>query len=338
MQTFLPFADFDVSAASLDDRRLGKQRVETLQILRALVYPSYRGWKNHPATRMWRGFTAALVAYGLAVCAEWRRRGGADTVADSLLQFSGGGAPDVERLWLTGRLPPWLGRRDFHEAHRSVLVEKLPEHYASLFPDAPRGLPCLWPESVFPRWPIRRGSSPLTFDEALAMLGWSDPRPGQREAVAALVDGDDVSLTWHPGTGARSVGVLAGMCLPGTVLWVHDPGEQDLDPPPVDELRPPPRPTGSRSQRTGRPATSIARAPTADDLASVRAEATLDPVFRFFTPALLDERRVRRGLRDVSLVVAEVTTHLPRVSRAATLTIGVDRRPPAPQAASSRAG
>ena len=37
MQTFLPFADFAASAAVLDDRRLGKQRVETLQVLRALV-------------------------------------------------------------------------------------------------------------------------------------------------------------------------------------------------------------------------------------------------------------------------------------------------------------
>ncbi|MDQ1681515.1 MAG: hypothetical protein QOH99_56, partial [Frankiaceae bacterium] len=35
MQTFLPYADFGASARVLDDRRLGKQRVETLQILRA---------------------------------------------------------------------------------------------------------------------------------------------------------------------------------------------------------------------------------------------------------------------------------------------------------------
>ncbi|HMC68015.1 MAG TPA: pyrimidine dimer DNA glycosylase/endonuclease V, partial [Mycobacteriales bacterium] len=37
MQTFLPYSRFDASAAVLDDLRLGKQRVETLQILRALV-------------------------------------------------------------------------------------------------------------------------------------------------------------------------------------------------------------------------------------------------------------------------------------------------------------
>ena len=37
MQTFLPYADFSKSAGVLDRMRLGKQRVETLQILQKLV-------------------------------------------------------------------------------------------------------------------------------------------------------------------------------------------------------------------------------------------------------------------------------------------------------------
>lgn len=36
MQTFLPYADFQESAYALDPKRLGKQRVETLQIMQAL--------------------------------------------------------------------------------------------------------------------------------------------------------------------------------------------------------------------------------------------------------------------------------------------------------------
>ena len=51
MQTFLPYPDFAASAAALDQARLGKQRVETLQALRALVIPDY-GWRQHPAIRM----------------------------------------------------------------------------------------------------------------------------------------------------------------------------------------------------------------------------------------------------------------------------------------------
>lgn len=37
MQTFLPYADFRASAHVLDRQRLGKQRVETLQIMQALL-------------------------------------------------------------------------------------------------------------------------------------------------------------------------------------------------------------------------------------------------------------------------------------------------------------
>ncbi len=54
MQTFLPDPDFTVSAQLLDTRRLGKQRVEALQVLRALTRESY-GWKSHPAVLMWGG-------------------------------------------------------------------------------------------------------------------------------------------------------------------------------------------------------------------------------------------------------------------------------------------
>ena len=78
MQTFLPVADFADSARLLDSPRLGKQRVETLQILRAIELPDY-GWANHPAVLMWRGRTPALVAYGLAMARVWQERGFADS-------------------------------------------------------------------------------------------------------------------------------------------------------------------------------------------------------------------------------------------------------------------
>lgn len=69
MQTFLPYADFDRCAEVLDNRRLGKQRVETLQIMRALTVPGY-AWQSHPAVLMWKGYEEALAAYGMAVCRE----------------------------------------------------------------------------------------------------------------------------------------------------------------------------------------------------------------------------------------------------------------------------
>ena len=51
VQTFLPYPDFERSARTLDPKRLGKQRVETIQVVRALTRPGY-GWANHPAVLM----------------------------------------------------------------------------------------------------------------------------------------------------------------------------------------------------------------------------------------------------------------------------------------------
>jgi hypothetical protein len=41
VQPFLPFTGFEETAQSLETRRLGKRRVETLQIVRALTRPGY---------------------------------------------------------------------------------------------------------------------------------------------------------------------------------------------------------------------------------------------------------------------------------------------------------
>jgi Pyrimidine dimer DNA glycosylase len=59
VQTFLPYPNFAASAAVLDDRRLGKQRVEALQVLRAVAREAY-GWKRHPVVRTWMGYPEAI--------------------------------------------------------------------------------------------------------------------------------------------------------------------------------------------------------------------------------------------------------------------------------------
>ena len=142
MQTFLPYADFAASARVLDDRRLGKQRVEALQILKALTIPTY-GWQHHPAVRMWRGHQAALAAYGLVITAEWTGRGRADTCAAQLAPFGDGRGQAA--LAAAGLLPPWLGDEAFHRAHRSALLRKDPGWYGPLFGDVADDLPYVWP-------------------------------------------------------------------------------------------------------------------------------------------------------------------------------------------------
>lgn len=138
MQTFLPYPDFDQSAAVLDGPRLGKQRVETLQILRALVLPDY-GWQPHPVVGMWRSHVPALVRYGLAMADEWIARGHADSTRRQILEF----APDPR-----GPMPEWLGNEQLHLSHRSNLITKDPGFYTPRFPGTPAGLPYFWPEPV----------------------------------------------------------------------------------------------------------------------------------------------------------------------------------------------
>jgi hypothetical protein len=149
MQTFLPVADFADSARLLDSPRLGKQRVETLQILRAIELPDY-GWANHPAVLMWRGRTPALVAYGLAMTRGWQERGFADTTASQIGEFAPEvvGVPQPE-LAAAGLLPTWLGNEDLHRSHRSNLMAKDPgfyrQRFAERFGAEPGDLPYVWP-------------------------------------------------------------------------------------------------------------------------------------------------------------------------------------------------
>jgi hypothetical protein len=147
MQTFLPYRDFAKSARTLDDRRLGKQRVEALQVLRAITRPRY-GWRHHPAVLMWRGYEEALARYGIEVCREWKRRGHADTCETKILDEARAlGIDDVRtqsQLAAVGALPPWLGDRSFHRSHRCALARK-DASYAARFADADPALPYVWP-------------------------------------------------------------------------------------------------------------------------------------------------------------------------------------------------
>lgn len=115
MQTFLPLPSFHASASVLDDKRLGKQRVEAFQILKTLT-TGRKAWSNHPAVRMWRGYEDALTCYMNVMIGEWVRRGFRNTMKP-------------ETVATPAPLPPWFGRPAFHAAHRAALLAKDPVHY-----------------------------------------------------------------------------------------------------------------------------------------------------------------------------------------------------------------
>lgn len=127
MQTFLPFPHFIKSLKTLDNKRLGKQRVECLQMLNDQ-------WANHPACVMWRGYHDALHSYAQTAVDIWVERG-----MNNSLHFS-------PRLVFT--LPWWFGNPLVHRSHQLRLLEKDFRHYSVHFrsrqPDDPWGY--VWPQ------------------------------------------------------------------------------------------------------------------------------------------------------------------------------------------------
>lgn len=164
MQTFLPYPDFTMSARVLDRQRLGKQRVEALQILRTLRTGPYicsecresfpddpccggmgkpikTPWYNHPAVQMWKTYEWTLYTYLEAVCREWTKWGYEDTCygkASILMSRHFADTP-------ANVIPPWLGRVPFHVSHQSNLLRKDPEYYGKYFAGIPADLPYIWP-------------------------------------------------------------------------------------------------------------------------------------------------------------------------------------------------
>lgn len=134
MNTFLPYRTFDASAKVLDNKRLGKQRVEAWQIHCSLTVEDY-GWKSHPAVKMWAGHEDALIAYGLEVCREWISRGFNDSMFPRFL------AKYTNIMW---KYPGWLNE-EFCASHRSNLLRKDPVWYRQFGWTESLDLPYMWP-------------------------------------------------------------------------------------------------------------------------------------------------------------------------------------------------
>jgi len=132
MQTFLPCATFLHSLYCLDNKRLGKQRVEAMQILQALEPGSTSRWKNHPAVKMWANYIPALTLYHDLAINTWIGRGFKNTM----------------KFRLTGKeeiiFPHWLDH-EFCSRHRSNLLRKDFNFYSKHGWTEPTDLEYIWP-------------------------------------------------------------------------------------------------------------------------------------------------------------------------------------------------
>ena len=149
MQTFLPDPSYAMSARMLDTKRLGKQRVENLQIMQALLsgptitktnahwykngeerIGNYTPWYNHPAVAMWRKTPASLYHYHVACVMAWQERGFSDTTAETMSNLVE--EVDLAGTWPVDRynnMPAFIGDNEFHSSHRAILLAKNYEEY-----------------------------------------------------------------------------------------------------------------------------------------------------------------------------------------------------------------
>jgi len=133
MQTFLPYPNLKKSLKTLDSRRLGKQRVEAFQILNILLNrTNKKGWRNHPAVKMWKGYENALKLYLNKAIKLWIAKGFRNTMK-------------LEKIEGKIILPKWFGNKEFHNSHKSNLLRKNPEHYFEFSKEVSNDLDYIWP-------------------------------------------------------------------------------------------------------------------------------------------------------------------------------------------------
>jgi len=131
MQIFLPFANFRKSLECLDNKRLGKQRVEAFQVYMLLTRDaaSNSHWLRHPVLKMWRGYELALRHYIIECCSVWITRKTKDgsrffsnakmdeNIETYKIRLS---AQEQKRM----QLPPFIGLDRFHDSHKAMLFHK----------------------------------------------------------------------------------------------------------------------------------------------------------------------------------------------------------------------
>jgi len=132
MNTFLPYPSLKKSAQCLDDKRLGKQRVEAYQILRIVLGENpISGWRHHPITKMWMGYPSALKLYINYCIKEWKKRGFKNTMKTYKV-------PKIIEY------PKWFGDERVHSSHRSNLLRKDKIYYNKFGWTEPDNLPYFW--------------------------------------------------------------------------------------------------------------------------------------------------------------------------------------------------
>jgi hypothetical protein len=139
VNTFIPYSNFKKCAKALDNKRLGKQRVEAKQIINILTNATQtKGWRNHPVVLMWVGYEKALMYYFNVMVTEWIARGYKNNMP--LYQIEG-----------KIKIPWFVSNKSVNYSHRGNLIRKNAEYYGKIFTDVPKSYTLhtyIWPSKL----------------------------------------------------------------------------------------------------------------------------------------------------------------------------------------------
>lgn len=142
---------FKKTALILDNKRLGKQRVEARDILVILgnKKPSWmskkqfhfllRRYSNHPAVKQWKDSEYFLFMYLVFIVFYWKFKGYKDNCLKQAEKF----VFKETKLFLNNKFPEFVFNQRFITAHRSNLLRKDLIYYRKFF-HCKKDLSYLW--------------------------------------------------------------------------------------------------------------------------------------------------------------------------------------------------
>ena len=154
---------------TLDKKRLNKQKVEANQILKASLGLT-KGWVNHPAVLMWKGYSNALKYYFNEITKACINRGFKNNM--TFYDFSQEEINNIEYQTIQDYLengipfeassnkiifPWWFQWEPLIYSHQASLLRKFPEYYDSIFKNNFNNLEkylqigYLWPHKLTPQ-------------------------------------------------------------------------------------------------------------------------------------------------------------------------------------------
>ena len=140
---FVLSANLKENARLLDNSRLGKQRLETKQIINTLEGNS-EAWSNHPATLSWRGYVPALKIYYNFIVREWISRGFVNNMelypVNEKYYIIKSYFDGITTVFYEEKqeddvtvFPYFFGWWPFIQSHRAALLRKNPDYYSHFY-------------------------------------------------------------------------------------------------------------------------------------------------------------------------------------------------------------